>query len=227
MQYFSSLLASFFAVLVVLTLHEFSHAFVAVRCGDPTPKWNHRLTLNPLRHCDPLGLLCFVFVRFGWAKPVPVNPYNFKKRRLGMGLTAVAGIAMNYLTAFLFYPLFMLVLTRVNSSSAGFWFLYYLTQDLYVYSICFCVFNLLPFYPLDGFRIVEACSKHQGKIYRFLRQYGYYVLLFLIVESFICSTFVRFGVTEMAMFDLLGWVMEFATGIVGWPISALWGLVPW
>ena len=91
----------------------------------------------------------------------------------------------------------------------------------------FCVFNLLPLYPLDGFRIVDALNKRRGKIYRFLRQYGYWILLALIAESFICNIFVRMGVSQMAAFNVLGWLMRFATDILGWPISALWGLIPW
>lgn len=93
------------------------------------------------------------------------------------------------------------------------------------YSLSFCVFNLLPFYPLDGFRIVDALSKRRGKVYRFLRQYGHYILLFLIAESFLCDIFVRLGVSQMSYLDLLGWVMYFATNIVGWPISALWSAI--
>ena len=102
------LLTSFLAVTVVLTLHEFAHAFVAYKCGDPTPKWNGRLSVNPARHFDLIGLICFAFVGFGWAKPVPVNPNNFRKYRKGSILTAGAGIVMNYLSAFLFYPCFQI-----------------------------------------------------------------------------------------------------------------------
>ena len=94
------LLASFLAVVVVLTLHEFAHAFVAYKCGDPTPKYTGRLSLNPLRHFDLVGLICFTLVGFGWAKPVQVNPGNFKNYRLGMGLTACAGVLANFLSAF-------------------------------------------------------------------------------------------------------------------------------
>lgn len=83
MESILKLIASFLAVVVVLTLHEFAHAFVAYKCGDPTPKWNRRLTLNPARHFDLMGLIFFTLVGFGWAKPVPVNPDNFKKYRLG------------------------------------------------------------------------------------------------------------------------------------------------
>ena len=94
-----NLLASLLAVVVVLSLHEFAHAFVAYKCGDPTAKLAGRMTLNPIRHFDPMGLCLFVIARFGWAKPVPVNPNNFKNRVLGSFLTSVAGILVNYLSA--------------------------------------------------------------------------------------------------------------------------------
>ncbi len=232
---FIELLASFLAVTVVLTLHEFSHAFVAYKCGDPTPKWAKRLSLNPLRHFDIVGLICFTLVGFGWAKPVPIDPNNFKKYRLGLGLTASAGVITNFISAFVFYPLWMVVLHYLPYVMVLSEFLEALTNCLFVYSLSFCVFNLLPFFPLDGFRIVEATSKRHGKVYQFLRKYGYYILLFLIIESFICNIFVNFGqsygnyamVTWMDNFNILGWFMKFGTGILGYPITALWGLVPW
>ncbi len=220
-------LASFLAVAVVLTLHEFAHAFAAYKCGDPTPKWNGRLSVNPLRHFDITGLICFALVGFGWAKPVPINPYNFKKYRSGMAWTSVAGVLMNYLSAFLFYPLFMLVVRFVLPEWNNYFgvLLYYLTYFLFAYSLSFCVFNLLPLYPLDGFRLVEALDKRHGKVYMFLRRYGYYILLALIFESFLCQLFVSFGIGQMHMFDILGYFMTFATGYLGWPVSELWGLV--
>ena len=104
-----SLLASFLAVAIVLTLHEFSHAFVAYKCGDPTPKWNKRLTLNPLAHFDIFGLVLFAFAGFGWAKPVPIDPNNFRNYKRGLALTAVAGVVANYLSVIVFYPLSLLV----------------------------------------------------------------------------------------------------------------------
>lgn len=222
-----ALVASFLAVVVVLTLHEFSHAFVAYRCGDPTPKLAGRLSLNPLRHFDIVGLICFTLVGFGWAKPVPIEPVNFKKYRLGLGLTASAGVVMNYLCAFVFYPLWMLVCTHLPYVVALSEFLESLTYYLWAYSLSFCVFNLLPLFPLDGFRILETCSKRTGRFYRFMRKYSVYVLLFLVAESFLCGVFVDFGVGIMGNFDILGWIMRFATGIFGYPVRALWGLIPW
>lgn len=218
------LLASFFAVVVVLTLHEFAHAFVAYKCGDPTPKIYGRLSVNPLRHFDLVGLICFTLVGFGWAKPVPIDPNNFKRYRLGLGLTASAGVVTNYIMAFLFYPLALLVINFMPSIVFLTTFLRSLLLALYAYSLGFCVFNLLPFYPLDGFRIVDALNKRRGPVYRFLRQYGYYILLFLIAESFICRIFVNFGIYQMDWFNILGWVMQFAEKYLGFPILAIWGL---
>ena len=83
------------------------------------------------------------------------------------------------------------------------------------------------FFSGNGFRIVDAVNKRRGKVYRFLRNYGYYILLGLILESFICRLFVNLGAGIMDYFNILGWFMTFATGILGWPVTALWGLVPW
>ena len=227
LSYPIELIASFCAVVIVLTLHEFAHAFVAYRCGDPTPKWNGRLSLNPMRHFDLVGLICFTLVGFGWAKPVAINPGNFRRYRLGLGLTASAGVVMNYLAAFLFYPLFLVVLWYMPEVPFLHEFLFDLTWYLFAYNLSFFVFNLLPLYPLDGFRILDAVDRRKGKVYQFLYRYGQIILLALIAESLICNLFVRFGVVQMSYFNILSWFMTFATDYLGWPITALWGLIPW
>ena len=225
MDYVIELLASFFAVVIVLTLHEFAHAFVAYKCGDPTPKFNRRLTLNPMRHFDLTGLLCFTLVGFGWAKPVPINPYNFRRYRLGLGLTASAGVIVNYISAFLFYPLALVATFYMPNIQFLTSFLTTFLLMIYMYSLSFCVFNLLPLYPLDGFRILDAVNRRRGKVFCFLRDNGNWILLGLIAESYICRAFVRLGVQIMHYFDILGWIMQFATKYLGFPILAIWGLI--
>lgn len=233
MQYFLErvifLIASFLAVAIVLSLHEFAHAFVAYRCGDPTPKANGRLTVNPLAHFDILGLLMFTFAGFGWAKPVPINPYNFHNYRRGLALTAIAGIVMNYLTVLIWCPLYMLAL-RYSTNIAGLdYFLRSFTGCLYSYSLSFCVFNLLPLPPLDGWRVVEALNRKRGKVFQFFRRYGNIILLILIGYHFLVSVIASMGAysaaTLLGYVDILGWIMEVVTGWIGWPIYTLWGLI--
>ena len=92
MDYFVSLLASLLSIMLVITLHEFAHAFVSYKCGDPTAKFAGRMTLNPVKHFDLLGVAMFAVAGFGWAKPVPVNPYNFKNQKSGALWTSAAGV---------------------------------------------------------------------------------------------------------------------------------------
>ncbi len=227
-QEFIALIASLLAVVFVLTLHEYAHALVATLCGDPTPKWNKRLSMNPFRHFDLIGLISFTLVGFGWAKPVPINPNNFKKYRLGLGLTASAGIIVNLLTALIIYPIYCVCYFYFPVSLATIrLFLCDFTFNIFVYSLCFAIFNLLPLFPLDGFRIVDALDRKRGGVYRFLRDYGQWILLGLIAESFLCSLFVRLEVPIMHYFDILGWLSYVAVNYIGFPIQALWGLIPW
>ena len=217
------LVAQFLAVVVVITLHEFAHAFVAYKCGDPTAKFSGRMTLNPVKHFDLLGMLSFALVGFGWAKPVPVNPYNFKKYRSGSFWTSAAGIITNYISAFIFCPLYILVYLYVLPLVAGTYAEYFLARLFYclcVYSLSFCVFNLLPFYPLDGFRMVDALNKKRGKVYTFLRKYGYYVLLGLMLISLLSSR-----IPVLGYINVLGYVMHFAANIFGKPIALFWGWI--
>ncbi|MBE7068768.1 MAG: site-2 protease family protein [Clostridiales bacterium] len=222
MEYFVELLASFLAVMVVITLHEFAHAFVAYKCGDPTPKMAGRLSVNPVKHFDLVGIFTFAIVGFGWAKPVPVNPYNFKNGKWGSFFTSIAGVAINLLFAFLFYPIMHLVFRYLLPETYGtymFPFLVALTSYLYGYSLSFSVFNLLPFFPLDGFRMVDSLNKRRGKIYMFLRNYGYYVLLALMLVHILADFTYLF-----AYIDLLGYFMTFAIDFLGFPIVKFWGL---
>lgn len=223
MDYIVQLLAQFLAVMVVITFHEFAHAYAAYKCGDPTARFAGRMTLNPVKHFDPLGIVMFAVAGFGWAKPVPINPANFDNYKKGCLWTSAAGVLINYAMAFVFYPVFLLTYVYVLPLFAGKYlalFLYCLTLYLWVNSLSFCVFNLLPLYPLDGFRIVDAVNTKRGKIYWFLRQYGYYILLGLIMVHVIADYFPLIG-----YIDLLGYVLSFATNVFGKPITLFWNWI--
>ena len=223
MDYIVKILAQFLAVMVVITFHEFAHAYAAYKCGDPTAKFSGRMTLNPLKHFDPLGIVMFAFVGFGWAKPVPINPNNFNDYKKGCLWTSAAGVIANYIMAFVFYPVFVLTVAYLLPVFAGKYmsvFLYALTYALFAYSLSFCVVNLLPVYPLDGFRIVDAVNRKRGKVYRILRQYGYYILLALMFISILAD-----NISAFRYIDVLGYIMQFAVGVFGRPITLFWNWV--
>lgn len=233
MSYLITIAASVIAVLFVFIPHELAHAFVAYKNGDYTAKMYGRLTLNPLKHIDPLGIVLCIFTGFGWAKPVPINPANFTHYRKGLFTTAVAGVITNYIIAFIAYPLYLVIsvyaLPEIEAATS----LYYLVSFfdrifflIFLYSLSVFIFNLLPLYPLDGFRVVESLTREVNPVRRFLRNYGYYILIFLVLESFLCDKLVQY--TDLSIFeyfDILGYVQWFARNIIGFPITALWNAV--
>lgn len=224
--------ASIIAVLFVFVPHEFAHAFIAYKNGDPTAKMNGRLTLNPIKHLDPIGCILCIFTGFGWAKPVPIYPYNFKNYRRGLFTTAIAGVVINYIIAFLAYPLYLVValyLIPLTETQAAIYavsiieLIFFLT---FSYSLSVFVFNLLPFNPLDGFRVIESFTREINPVRRFLKNYGQYILIFLVAESFVCTKIVQYtDLYYFKYFNILGYVHWFAENIIGFPITALWKLI--
>ncbi len=172
------LLISLPAILLAITIHEFSHGLAAHLLGDPTPKNQGRLTLNPLPHLDPLGALMLVVAHFGWAKPVQVNPYNFRgDRQRGMLLVALAGPASNILVALLGGILYNLVYgVSVYFSSFAF--------SLILINVYLALFNLIPIPPLDGSKILASIlpRRMHGFLYQ-LEAYGTIILVLLIVTN--------------------------------------------
>lgn len=229
------IVAGLIAVIFIFAPHEFAHAFVAYKSGDPTAKMQGRLSLNPVKHLDPAGFILCIFTGFGWAKPVTINPDNFHKYRKGLFCTAIAGVVTNYIIAFIAYPIALAIgLYALNTYTvqANEW-LYYLVKILYyafffiyAYGLGIAVFNLLPVYPLDGFRVVEACTREVNPVRRFLRNYGMYILIVLVLESFLCDILVRYASLPYASyFDILGWVGWFAQNIIGFPVTAFWNWI--
>ena len=212
-------IAIFLALIVVLPLHEYAHALVAYKCGDSTPKLMGRLTLNPMAHFDPIGLIMFVFARFGFAKPVPVNPFNFKNYKLHSFFVSIAGVVANYLLAFIVFPLFLLSVLYIPQFGYFTSVLQSTLYYIYAMSLNFIIFNLLPLYPLDGFRAIDSFSKKKGKFYIWLKKYSVYILYGLFALSIIAD------VTGFYYIDVLGYIITFGANLIGTPITALWGLL--
>lgn len=142
-----------FCILFSLIIHECAHGWVALKCGDPTAKWMGRLTLNPAKHLDPIGTLCMLFLRIGWAKPVPINPRNFRHYRRDYILVSFAGIAVN--TLIFLIATFFAVVERKNLTAQWIAYVYEFFVILAQMNLCLAVFNLLPVPPLDGFKLAD------------------------------------------------------------------------
>lgn len=177
-SYLTNILLSVVPALICITFHEVSHGYVAYCLGDTTAKDAGRLTLNPLKHLDILGLLMMVVFRFGWAKPVPVNMYRFKNPKQGMAVTALAGPVSNVLLSIVFLFLYGVLFLPLKGSGVVLEMVY-LTAYI---SIAFAVFNIIPISPLDGSKVLFSLlpSEQYDQLMRYER-YG--MLLLLVVVS--------------------------------------------
>ena len=177
-----------------LCFHEFSHGYIAYRLGDHTAKRNGRLTLNPLAHLDPVGSLMILFVGFGWAKPVPVNPINFANPRIDMMKVAFAGPASNLVLAFIAglinrYASYNDFFNSVILENTLFFFIFI--------NIALAVFNMLPVAPLDGSQIFgNMISKNNPELAWKLQMYGPKILMVAIL------------IGVLTPFSLLGTIMN-------------------
>ena len=173
-------------LLLALTLHEYAHGYVAYRLGDPTARDAGRLTLNPLSHLDPIGTIAFFFIKFGWAKPVPVNPYYFKNPRKDMLWVALAGpvtnLALAIGSAILLKALISTatVLPYSTMLEAILVPLYNMLVASVWINLVLCIFNFLPIPPLDGGRILTGLLPEDlARTYASFERYGFIVILIL------------------------------------------------
>ena len=156
-----TIVLSLLATLITLSVHEFSHAYAAYKLGDDTPKFLGRLTLNPLKHLDPIGALCMVFFHFGWAKPVPINPRNFKDGKKGSAIVSLAGPLSNLILAFILAFVYLLTFALLRDVQFESSLMFNIAQNsldfLYIFHIVnvgIAIFNLIPIPPLDGSHIL-------------------------------------------------------------------------
>ena len=169
--------------LICITLHELSHGFVAYRLGDPTAKMMGRLTLNPIKHIDVVGLIAMVIFKFGWAKPVPVDMRYFRNPKRGMAITALAGPASNIVIAVIALLVYGFLYRLLSVGTVG----EYVLQMIYItayLSTALAIFNIIPIPPLDGSKVLFSVMSDDA-YYRLMRyeRYGMILLIVLMVTG--------------------------------------------
>lgn len=175
----TQMLISIPALLIAITFHELSHGYMSYLLGDPTAKQEGRLTLNPIKHLDPIGALGLLFFHFGWAKPVPINPFYYKNRKLGIVLVSIAGPMANFILALITTLIIkgILMANMVTVNTLVFDFL----GILVMYNLSLGIFNLIPLPPLDGSKIVASLLPEKYEMWAYQNERYFMLALFALM----------------------------------------------
>lgn len=196
----TGLIAGLPGLIIALVIHEYAHAKAADVMGDFTPRMTGRLTLNPMAHIDPIGLIMLLVVRFGWAKPVMINARNFRNWRQGELLVAAAGPVANLIVAFISL-LAMAVLFKLGMFSEG---VRLVLSMMVLFNINFSIFNMLPLPPLDGSKILMVLLP--GRLaYKLmsLERYSFIILIFLMMTPFLTMILIPLQRLVLSVFNLI------------------------
>ena len=196
----TGLIAGLPGLVIALVIHEYAHAKAADVMGDFTPRMTGRLTLNPMAHIDPIGLIMLLVVRFGWAKPVMINARNFRNWRRGELLVAVAGPVANLIVAFISL-LAMAVLFKLGMFSEG---VRLVLSMMVLFNINFAIFNMLPLPPLDGSKVLMVLLP--GRLaYKLmsLERYSFIILIFLMMTPFLTMILIPLQRLVLSVFNLI------------------------
>ncbi len=171
-----------FPILFALTIHEFSHGYAAYKLGDDTAKRAGRLTLNPLKHLDPIGTIMLFIAKIGWAKPVPINPYNFKNMKRDIAIVSLAGPFANFISAIAFSIIFNLLYSPTAPQNIFILIIFY---TIFI-NIALGLFNLIPIPPLDGSKIFGALlpDRLYYKYQQFERKGMFLFIAIILISNF-------------------------------------------
>jgi Zn-dependent protease len=188
LEYWKDLLYALPALLIALPAHEYAHAYAAYKMGDPTARNLGRMTINPLKHLDPVGFIMLLFAHFGWAKPVPVNSRNFRNYKLGETVVSLSGVAMNLLLAFIFSGVFVLIFVALGVENDALMIIVYY---IIIINLNLMLLNLLPIYPLDGYHVFRllAAKRINPNFFIQYERYGYIILIVLVFSGAIGALF--------------------------------------
>ena len=170
-------------ILIAISFHEFAHGYVSYKMGDPTPKREGRLTLNPFRHLDLAGTLCLLFFHMGWAKPVRINTACYKNKKKGTILVSLAGPCMNFLLAFLSLLIYGILLKYGNVYSRAVYIGGMLSYYSTIVNIGLGLFNLIPLPPLDGSNVLREMIPKVNEWFFQIRRYSSLILVVLLVSG--------------------------------------------
>lgn len=187
-------LITIFVFMFSLSLHEFSHAFAAYKMGDPTAKAMGRMTLNPFKHLDFSGFMLFIFLGVGWAKPVPINPLNFKKYKKGSRIVSASGIVSNFILGLVSALLYLLLKSTVGYGNEALNYIYLILEYTMLINSFLVMFNILPFAPLDGYNFVASFAKSNNKFLTYMARNGVKILIGILLFGLITDIFFGFDV---------------------------------
>ncbi len=190
-------LITIFVYMISLSVHEFAHAFTAFKCGDSTAKQAGRMTLNPFKHLDMFGFLMFIFLGVGWAKPVPINPLNFKKYKTGTRIVSISGVVANLILVILSAILIVVLAMTVGFGGVALGYVYTILIYLIIVNGFLFMFNILPIPPLDGFNFISTFMKSENKFIKFMAKNGFRVLIGLILFGMITDLLFGFDLFSM------------------------------
>ncbi|NCB41835.1 MAG: site-2 protease family protein [Clostridia bacterium] len=205
------------AIVIALSFHEYAHAKMADMAGDPTPRNMGRVTIDPRAHIDPFGLIALIFIRFGWGKPVMINPLNFKSQRRDSILVGLSGVSTNFVLALIFGGIILLI----NHASPAFFNagfghnVGFILIEVVIINITLMLFNLLPIPPLDGFGVLaDIFNLHHTNFYRFVYQNSMLILMVAVILG------LPGKLLSGPLVYIVNFIMSGIYGLPGW-----WGLL--